>query len=68
MTHTPTDARNRNKSAPARMRGEREEQQARLRLERLAHSDQKTQQAANGVPAAQRRPWWPLLGRSPAEA
>jgi hypothetical protein len=26
-----------------------------------ALSDQKTQQAANAVPVAQRRPWWPLL-------
>jgi hypothetical protein len=66
MTYTPTDARSRNKSTPARMRGEREEQQARVRLQRLALSDQATQQTANAEPLAQRRLWWPLLGQSRA--
>jgi hypothetical protein len=66
MTYTPTDARSRNKSTPARMRGEWEEQQARVRLQRLALSDQATQQTANAGPLAQRRLWWPLLGQSRA--
>jgi hypothetical protein len=62
MTYSPTDARNRNKGTLARMRKDQERQQARL--EKLAFSDQTIQQAANAVPVAKRRPWWPLLGRS----
>jgi hypothetical protein len=61
MNYTPTDASNGNKSTPARMRRDREEQQARL--EKLAFSDQTTEQAANTVPLAQRRLWGLLLGR-----
>jgi hypothetical protein len=64
MTYSPTDAHKSNKNKPARMRNDQEKQQ--ILLQRLALSDQATQQSANGVPLAQRRPWWPLLGQSRA--
>ena len=64
MTYYPTDARRSNKSTPARMRDDQEKQQ--LGLQRLALSDQAFQKAANSVSLAQRRPWWPLLGRNRA--
>jgi hypothetical protein len=58
MTYTLTDARNGNKSTLERMREDQEEWRQRARLQKLAFSDQATQQAANAVPLAQRRPWW----------
>jgi hypothetical protein len=65
MTYAPTDASSSNKGTSARMRRDREKQQARL--ERLAFSDQATQQTANAAPLAERRLWWPLLGQGRAE-
>jgi hypothetical protein len=61
-----TDTRNGNKSTLAPMSEDLEERRKWARFQKLALSDQATQRAANAVPLAQRRPWWPLLGRNRA--